>query len=596
MREVVALLRWFLAFSPTTNRERAWIVVFQVFKVFPFFLFPVLIKLLIDQFIPTNDPSGILVVIFAAIGLGLGNIIFHTSYHTATHAYFIKRTLIAVQLALIDKLQRIDQEFLDRKESGRLYAKIVVSVGRMGNFIGTLLDGILASAISGFLGLVLLLFIKPTLLLLLLSVVPLFIGLNQYFRKRFRQHQHLSRLAVEDFNQVVSLFIQSNFLTRVHGEEGFERRRVDRENAKVVAVSRNVIATSALFGSAITVVNQSLMLTVAVSSAVFVMKGKLQVGEMVLFLQYVGMVVGTITNVVNQLPVYIEFREAVEAVREVLDYPGEGQNPRVSGDRKPPEDLKGDIEFKGVSFTYEGTERKALDGIDHRIEAGKTIALVGESGSGKSTFLKLALGLYEPKEGEVLVDGVPLSRIHLQSFRRMIGVVSQDNAFFTGKLIDNITHGRSGEDLTAVFEALHQAHAYDFVMRLPEKLDTKVEENGKNFSGGQKQRLAIARALYRKPRILVLDEATSALDSQSEAEVQAAIETLLGNQTTLIVAHRLSTVFHADRILVFRDGRIVEHGTHNELIDAQADYARLLSQQVKMPMDQIAALKTGAHK
>lgn len=591
MRDLIANFRWILSFAPPSKADRAWILLLQFLKTAPFYLFPVLVKMLVDQFIPANQPSGILVVLLAALSLGLANVIFHTAYFTLTHAYFIKRTLMNIQMFMVEKLQRIDQSFIDKKESGRLYAKIVVSVSRMGNFLGTCLDGIVGPAIGGLVGLAVLLIVKPMLLLVLVPILPIFLLLNLYFRSKFRENQHKSRIATEEFTQVVNLFIQANFMSRVHGEEGWERRKVDRESQKVVDVSRNVIATTAMFGSAVNVVNQTLLLTVAVAAAIFVMKGKLLVGEMVLFLQYVGMVVNTIANIVNQIPIYTEFREALDAVKEVTDYPGVSQDPEKQAHQKSPGELKGAIAFKGVHFTYEGAPRPALIDVSQSIEPGQTIALVGESGSGKSTFLKLALGLYTPQQGEVYIDGTKVQDLHLQAFRRQLGVVSQENAFFTGKLIDNVTHGRYDGDLGKVFDALRQAHAYDFVMRLPDKLDTRVEEAAKNFSGGQKQRLAIARALYRRPRILVLDEATSALDSQSEAEVQAAIETLLGGQTTLMVAHRLSTVFHADRILVFKEGQIAEQGNHNELIDAKGEYARLLSQQVKLPMEALEALK-----
>ncbi len=582
-------LRFFFSFATVTRRDVAWILTLQFIKVVPFILFPILSKLIIDQFIPVGDTEGIFTAFVLGFIFAILNVVFHTSFATYLHVYFIRSTMHEMQLALIRKLQKVEQSYLDRMERGKLFAKIVVSVNRMGQFVALLVETLASNFFIIITSVVVLLLIKPVMLLLVIFLVPVFVGFNRLFREKFRHHQKEARLATEDFGQAITIFIQTSYLSRIHGEEEFESRKVDRESKKVVNVSRSVIGYTALFGSSINVSNQTLILLMAVVSAFFVTRGELLIGEMILFIQYSGQLVNNIATIINQYPQLTEFSESVDAVKEVFDHDREEEYDK----KKKLETVRGEIIFDKVSFVYPGAEgRPVLRNVSIAVPAGMTVALVGESGSGKSTLVKLLQGLYAPTSGSIRVDGHPIGDLDLRHYRRFFGVVSQDAVLFTGPLVENITHGRPMTDLLDVLEAIRRANAYDFIMDLPDKLDERVQEAGRNFSGGQKQRIAIARALYRKPKILILDEATSALDSHSELQVQKAVDELLGQQTTFIIAHRLSTVAHADLILVFENGEVVERGTHNELIDLKGHYARLLSIQSKYPVDELGALKT----
>jgi len=582
-------VRFFFSFATVTRRDVAWILVLQFIKVVPYILFPILSKLIIDQFIPVGDAEGILTAFVIGFVFAILNVVFHTAFATYLHVYFIRATMLEIQLALIRKLQKVEQSYLDKMEKGKLFSKIVVSVNRMGNFVAVLIDAVASNFFTIITACTILLLIKPVMLLLVLVLVPVFVGFNRLFREKFRHHQKEARIATEDFGQAITIFIQTSYLSRIHGEEAFESRKVDRESKKVVNVSRSVIGYTALFGSSINVSNQTLILLISVVSAFFVTRGELLIGEMILFIQYTEQLMNNIAAIINQYPQLTEFSESVDAVKEVFDHPGE----EIYDGKKKIETLRGEIIFDKVSFRYPGAEfRPVLKDVTFSIPAGMSVALVGESGSGKSTVIKLLQGLYPPTSGLVRVDGHPIGDLDLRHYRRFFGVVSQDAVLFTGPLVENITHGRPVVDLLDILDAIRRANAYDFIMDLPDKLDERVQEAGRNFSGGQKQRIAIARALYRKPKILILDEATSALDSHSELQVQKAIDEILGQQTTFIIAHRLSTVAHADLILVFDGGEIVERGTHNELIDARGVYAKLLSIQSKYPIEELEALKT----
>jgi ATP-binding cassette subfamily B protein len=309
----------------------------------------------------------------------------------------------------------------------------------------------------------------------------------------------------------------------------------------------------------------------------YVARGELSLGALVAFLGYLGALFGPVQGLAGMVQTLRRGVVGLETVFSILDAREDCADARGA---VALHGVRGNVEFRHVSFGYR-PGRPVLQGIDFAVEAGQTVALVGPSGSGKTTLMALLQRLYDPDAGQIRIDGVDIARITQRSLREVIGIVLQDDVLFSDSVRDNIAFGRPGAPLWAIERAARDAHAHDFIAALPEGYDTRVGDRGAVLSTGQRQRIAIARALLKNPRILILDEATSALDAESEALVQDAMTRLEQGRTTFIIAHRLATVTGADRILVFGHGRIVESGTHEELVTFGGRYASLVRRQTR---------------
>jgi ATP-binding cassette subfamily B protein len=316
--------------------------------------------------------------------------------------------------------------------------------------------------------------------------------------------------------------------------------------------------------------------TVAVGG-VLVVKGQITVGTLVAVLGYLGGLFGPVQNLSGVYRTLKTAQVSLHGVFSLLD--AEDTVPDAPGatEARP---LEGDVRFEGVHFGFPGGA-KLLDGIDLHVWPGEKIALVGPSGAGKTTLLTLLQRFYDPTAGTVRVDGVDLRTLKQRSVRAQIGAVMQDALLFNETVRDNIGYGRPDASMKEIEDAARAANAHDFILRLPKGYDTVVGERGSRLSAGERQRIAIARALLKRPAILILDEPTSALDAESEALVQEALDRVMAGRTTFSIAHRLSTVVNADRILVLRDGRIVEQGTHAQLVMRGGHYARLVATQTR---------------
>ena len=365
-------------------------------------------------------------------------------------------------------------------------------------------------------------------------------------------------------------------VTRAHALEKKESEKIDKQLRNVANKGLKLDIIQSYFSSISWVTFQVFQVICLGFTGCLAAKGKIEVGDVVMYQTYFTTIVAQVSSIITLLPIIAKGLEAVSSVGDILLCNDIEDNRR----KKKLKEVNGEISFENIGFSYKDSESPLFEELSFTIHKGETIAFVGASGAGKTTILNMVIGFQQPTKGKVLIDGQDLSTLNLRSYRSHIAVVPQTSILFTGTIRENITYGQeniSEEELARIIKA---ANLEELIESLPEGLDTKVLEHGSNLSGGQRQRISIARAFARNPRILILDEATSALDTISEKKIQDAISNLVKDRTTLIVAHRLSTIRDADKIAVIGNGGLEEFGTYDELMAKQGEFYKLRNLQI----------------
>jgi ATP-binding cassette subfamily B protein len=475
------------------------------------------------------------------------------------------------RMALIRRLQLLNFGFHDQARTGALQNKVLRDVESVGVMISQFINTILATLVGVVLALVWTLVTKPAMALFFLATVPLAVILMRSFRKPIAANTQHYRKALEGMSVRVTEMLTMLPITRAHAAEDFEIDRISTAMDQVARTGKSQDVFNGLFGATTWVTFQLFSLVSLLVSGVLALRGEIPIGDVILYQGFFMSIVSGVSAVVNVLPDLTKGANAIQSIGEVLRSP---ELERNQGKRLLPV-LHGAFSFQDVSFVYPGGERQVLRSLSLEVEAGQTIAFVGESGSGKSTIMNLLIGFHRPQGGRILLDGVDMEELDLRDYRRRLSLVSQNIILFSGTIRDNVSYGRVEISDEQVRAALEAANAWNFVMDLPDGLDTLLGENGSRLSGGQRQRIAIARALIRDPRVIILDEATSALDVESERQVQAAIDRLIQGRTTFIVAHRLSTIRNADKVAVLKRGELVEFGSHDELLAREGEFRKL---------------------
>ncbi len=486
-----------------------------------------------------------------------------------------ERLVADLRRRLYAHLQALSVGFFDGRRVGELLSRLTNDVGA----IQTSLTGNLLTFVQQIvmlIGAVTLVIVTEWRLagIVLLAMPPIILA-GAFFGRRLQKLSGEAQAALGVTTTVLEETLAGVRTVKAFGREGYEIARYGRSVERTFAVAMRRTRVRSVFGPTITLFAFLTLTGVLIFGAREVASGQLSPGALVSALLYMTMVAGSIGGLTG---VYAQLREAsgaAERLFEILDTTP--QIADVPGAQPLPAPVRGAVRIEALSFRYATIPSDApptLSDVDLTLASGETVALVGPSGAGKTTLANLLLRFYEPSVGRILLDGRDLRDVTLASLREAVGVVPQEPALFGGTVGENIAYGRLDATQEAIVAA-RAANAHGFIAELPEGYDTIVGERGIRLSGGQRQRVAIARAILKDPRLLILDEATSSLDNESEAAIQAALERLMRGRTTLVIAHRLSTVERADRIVVLDRGRIVEQGTHAQLLVAGGLYARL---------------------
>lgn len=530
---------------------------------------PYFVKLAIDEGIARNDLVALRNIVLIYFGISVIQVLTNI-FRVRLMSRVGQHVLYDVRMAMFEHLQKLSLSFYNRYSVGRVITRVINDVGTLREFVTWATLAIVRDllAIIGILFAMLTLNLRLS--LLTFTVLPLMILATILFRQAARRNYRKVRAAVSWTNSVLAenvngVRVVQAFSRQSHNYENFK----DYVNRYFLERSLDAAKVASVFTPIVDVLGAIATALVVYLGGTAVLGESMTAGVLIAFVLYVDRLFDPIRDLSRRFDTLQSTMAGGERILELLNTPVEVQDAADAREMGP---IRGDVRFENVSFHYSDDPALVLDGIDLDVRAGETVALVGETGAGKTTIVKLLTRFHDPTAGGVRVDGVDLRAVTQQSLRRQMGMVLQDPFLFNGSVKENVLFGRLGAREEDVVAAAQAVGAHDFIVHLKKGYDTSVEEGGATLSVGQRQLISFARALLADPRILILDEATSSVDMQTEQIIQKALATLLKGRTSFVIAHRLSTITNANKIVVIHDGKIVEQGTHTELLANQGMY------------------------
>lgn len=539
--------------------------------------FPQLVRLIIDAAFAEHNLSKLNGAALLLIGIFACQALF-SFLRSYLISYTGERIVADMRAELYAHLMRMSLSFFDGRRVGELTSRLASDVSIIQAVTAGSLAELLRLALMLVGGIAIIAVTNPGLTLLMLSVVPVVVISAHLYGRRVRRLSAQVQDRLAEANTVLEETLSGIRMVQSFAREEYERRRYGQKLQEALRVAAKSSAASGGFIAFIILVVYSGIVVVLWFGSRMVVAGKMTAGQLIAFLLYT-FVVSAAVGGISEL--YGQFQRAIGATRrifEILDTEPDIKDPQEA---LPLAGVRGSVSIRNVSFAYPGSNLPVLREVNLEVSPGEVIALVGPSGAGKSTLVSLIPRFYDVTSGAILIDGHDIRAVKLEDLRRAIGIVPQEMVLFGGTIRENIAYGKLDATYDEIEAAARAAHAHEFICEFPNKYETVVGERGVKLSGGQRQRIAIARAILKDPAILILDEATSSLDSESERLVQEALEALMRGRTTFVIAHRLSTVRRADRIVVVHCGRVIEEGAHEELLARGGLYRQLYDLQFR---------------
>jgi ATP-binding cassette subfamily B protein/subfamily B ATP-binding cassette protein MsbA len=530
---------------------------------------PYFVKLAIDEGIAKNDLVALRNIALIYFGVSLIQVVTNIA-RVRLMSRVGQHVLYDVRMQMFNHLQKLSLSFYNRYSVGRVITRVINDVGTLREFVTWATLAIVRDLLAIIGTLVAMLSLNLRLSLLTFTVLPLMVIATILFRRAARRNYRKVRAAVSWTNSVLAENVNGVRVVQAFSRQGHNYRNFrDYVNRYFLERSLDAAKVASVFTPIVDVLGAIATAVVVYLGGTAVLGESITAGVLIAFVLYIDRLFDPIRDLSRRFDTLQSTMAGGERILELLNTPVEVQD---APDAREMEPVHGHVRFENVSFHYSDDPTLVLDDIDLEVEAGQTVALVGETGAGKTTIVKLLTRFHDPTAGRVLVDGMDLRTVTQGSLRKQLGMVLQDPFLFNGSVKENILFGRLGARDEDVIDAAKAVGAHDFIMRLKNGYDTSVEEGGATLSVGQRQLISFARALLADPRILILDEATSSVDTQTEQIIQKALATLLKRRTSFVIAHRLSTIINADKIVVIHDGKIVELGTHAELLANQSMY------------------------